>query len=918
MSDTEDLATQWRSISHLLDEALLLSASERPRWLAELPAAHAHLRDTLEHFLQMHARLEGDSFLESPAVVSADSATPAMLSPGDSVGPYRVIEELGTGGMGSVWLAERADGKPRRRVALKLPRMVWASDLSARMEQERDILASLEHPNIARLYDAGLDEQARPYLAIEYVEGVRITHYCQEQKLDTRGRVELFIQVLAAIQYAHTRLVLHRDLKPGNILVNREGEVRLLDFGIAKLVQETPPDLEADAITMTRALTPRYASPEQLRGERLTLVSDVYSLGVILHELLTGLSPYPATAKGRAEVELAVMEGVSTPPSRRVSSALDTGEVRLSGVRLARELRGELDAIVLKSLSLDIPTRYASVEALASDLDHWLNGRPVQASAPSVFTIVRKFVLRNRLAVFSATIATLAILAMSGVAVHQAKKATAESQRAAATRDFLIDMFESANPELHDGREATVRELVHAAAKNLELAGAGDDALATEVYAAISNVWLRLGDDESAIAALRKRADLLSENNVSDRKVTARFDEARLAAHSLMVSRLRESLASATAHDAASNESVSTQADRYWLLGWLSLENDEIQNAQGHFRTSNLLARKLGDDMRIIRSYYGLASVSARFANTHDVRKIIDEGLLQVERSRLSKLEKIKRKFELISCLALIGDYEYGWPLMAAVFYEAKENSKNWVPSQIEIYSYKIMWATRVGDLASADQVIDSIIFENIPNSLRKSDLMLVAALSRMRSGAIGNAITLVNSALEIYQQRDPDQSYKALASLSEIAVLMKNFEHLGGLLQNRAWTSSIEKRHFLDRSLLLEWFKGVKKFSEKDFRTATAHFCNALEFAKKRGPATHPRVALIKLAIWKSTIYERGNTASFFDKKELVLIGKEIRSSSSSDHKVIKLLESLEKGIVGSQAREKRRSYPDWEISLL
>ncbi|MGA0053777.1 MAG: serine/threonine-protein kinase, partial [Steroidobacteraceae bacterium] len=460
MSETNKLATQWRSISELLDEALLLPASERGRWLAELPLEQLHLRETLRHFLELHARIDGEGFLEIPAHASIDAATAMpILSPGDSVGPYRILAEIGAGGMGSVWLAERGDGKPRRRVALKLPRMVWASDLSERLERERDILASLEHPNIARLYDAGLDAQARPYLAIEYVEGLRITDYCREQQLDPRRRIELFLQVLAAVQYAHTRLVLHRDLKPSNILVNRSGDVRLLDFGIAKLVEDGPAETSPDQITASRALTPRYASPEQLRGERLTLVSDVYSLGVILYELLTELSPYPASAKSRVELEIAVMEGALTPPSRRVASVAGSGDLQLTGLRLSRILRGDLDAIVLKSLALDVHSRYASVEAFAADLRRWLEGQPVLASAPSTFVIVRKFVMRNRAAVSIAAVATLAILVMSGVAVFQANKANAESQRAAATRDFLIDMFESANPELRGGREATVGEL---------------------------------------------------------------------------------------------------------------------------------------------------------------------------------------------------------------------------------------------------------------------------------------------------------------------------------------------------------------------------------------------------------------------------------------------------------------------------
>jgi serine/threonine protein kinase len=918
MSETDKLATQWRSISHMLDEALLLPASERGRWLADLPAEHIHLRETLRHFLELQARIEGDDFLESPAAVSWFAAPTPMLSPGDVVGPYRVIEELGTGGMGSVWLAERSDGKPRRRVALKLPRMVWASDLSERMERERDILASLEHPNIARLYDAGLDEKSRPYLAIEYVEGVRITHYCEEHRLDTRRRVELFIQVLAAVQYAHNRLVLHRDLKPGNILVNRNGGVRLLDFGIAKLIEETQPDGEADMITMTRALTPRYASPEQLRSERLTLVSDVYSLGVILHELLTGVSPYPASVKSRAEVELAVIEGVSTPPSRRVATEAGTADLQLSGVRLSRELRGDLDAVMLKSLAVDVSARYASVEALAADLTRWLDGRPVLAVPPSAFVIARKFVMRNRLAVSVATIATLGVLTTSGVAFYQAKKATAESQRAAATRDFLIDMFESANPELHGGREATVRDLLYAATEKLEFAGKRDISLATDTYAAISNVWLKFGDDANAVAALQKRADILSANNAPRTEITARLDEARVAAHSLMVDRLRSALSSEVVREGASEESMAIQADRYWLLGWLSLEDGRIQDARQNFLASNSISNKLGDDIRTTRSYYGFASVSARYSEVEEFRRIIQKGLSQIEKSSLSRWQKIQRRFELISCLALIGDYEHGWPLMSEVFVDSREAFSDWVPSKVEIYSYQIIWAIRVGDISSASAAIKSISFDQIPSSLRKSDLMLAAARFNIKTGTAGESRELVMSALDGYQRGDPQQSYKALAFLSEIAVKTRNYANLREVIQRPEWANPATPRHTIERLMLLEWFKGVERFSERDFASAHTHFHGALTASKTIGPENHPRVSLIRLAIWKSMLVGRETEGRLFDARELLSFEKTIKSTSSSDSEVIKVLRKLKSLIADPQAQEKLRSYPEWEISLL
>lgn len=607
MSETDKLATQWRSISQMLDEVLLLPASERGRWLADLPAEHLHLRETLRHFLELQARIEGDGFLESPAVVSGGAAPTPMVSPGDLVGPYRVIEELGTGGMGSVWLAERSDGKPRRRVALKLPRMVWASDLSERMERERDILASLEHPNIARLYDAGLDEQARPYLAIEYVEGVRITHYCEEHQLDTRRRVELFIQVLNAVQYAHTRLVLHRDLKPGNILVNRNGSVRLLDFGIAKLIEDTQPDGEADMITMTRALTPRYASPEQLRGERLTLVSDVYSLGVILHELLTGVSPYPTSVKSRAEVELAVMEGVRTPPSRRVASESGTGDLQLSGVRLSRELRGDLDAVLLKSLAVDVPARYASVEALTADLARWLDGRPVLAVPPSAFVIARKFVMRNRFAVSVATIATLAILATSGIAFYQAKKATAESQRAAATRDFLIDMFESANPEMHGGREATVRELVSAAERVLYSSLDRQPLVQAEMLGSLVNVWLRLGDIHRANVVLGKKIQSLEDAGEQGALLASLIDKVSLSLSIGDLETAEKLHRRLVENHFVANLTKSDEATLLWQDGWISFYQGRFALALERFGRAERLSKDEGKNSLLISALYGLS-----------------------------------------------------------------------------------------------------------------------------------------------------------------------------------------------------------------------------------------------------------------------------------------------------------------------
>src|SRR5450432_397664 len=303
--ELRDLHSDWPALSALLDEAMALPASERSAWLAALAGERSALRETLARLLEAATGVETDELLDvlprfgAPADEGGDPL--AAPAPDDAVGPYRLLSELGRGGMGAVWLAERADAQPRRKIALKLPHIGWAPGLAARLARERDILASLEHPNIARLYDAGVDQFGRPYLALEYVDGVPIDRYCQSRALPLRARLQLVRQVAAAVGHAHARLVVHRDLKPSNILVTASGEVRLLDFGIAKLLQD---DDTSDATDLTRqsgrALTPDYASPEQIRGETIGTPSDVYSLGVVAYELLAQVRPYrlKATAGG--------------------------------------------------------------------------------------------------------------------------------------------------------------------------------------------------------------------------------------------------------------------------------------------------------------------------------------------------------------------------------------------------------------------------------------------------------------------------------------------------------------------------------------------------------------------------------------------------------------------------------------------
>jgi serine/threonine protein kinase len=377
-------------MSRLLDEALPLDDAGRRLWLERLSPEHQDLAPALRQAL-----LPGDSqaagcigLLALPRLRSADeSSVPAEsgLRPGARVGPYELIEALGAGGMAEVWLARRADGAFKREVALKLPKLTqMRADLEQRFACERDILASLEHPQIARFYDAGIDPNGLPYFAMEYVRGTRLTTWCDAHHLGVRERLKLVLQVLDALQYAHTHQVIHRDIKPSNILVNEAGQVRLLDFGVAKLLAQ---DKEQSRLTVVygRALTPEYASPELARGASVEPASDVYSLGMLLYELLTGCLAYGIKAASSAALlEQAIIAAEVIKPSMHL--APEAGTARgVTQAKLVRQLRGDLDAIVLKALAKAPSDRYGSAAALAGDLQRYLNGQPVDAR-PDHFT----------------------------------------------------------------------------------------------------------------------------------------------------------------------------------------------------------------------------------------------------------------------------------------------------------------------------------------------------------------------------------------------------------------------------------------------------------------------------------------------------------------------------------------------------
>jgi tRNA A-37 threonylcarbamoyl transferase component Bud32 len=504
---------EWALLRRLLDEALELPAEERAAWLDALPPEHAPLKPRLESLLA-HADDEaedgtanggtrtsqrtGQRFGSMPRLAPLDEPPPAL--PPDA-GPYRAIRLLGEGGMGRVWLAERTDGLLQGRpVALKLPHAPWRHpQLAERMAHEREILAVLDHPNIARIYDAGVTAEGQPFLALEYVEGERLDHHVLRLGLDTRQRIALFLQVTSAVAHAHARLVVHRDLKPGNILVTPQGQVRLLDFGIAKLLAADPAQAELTAPAQ-RAMTPQYAAPEQILGQPIGTPADIYSLGVVLYELLTGVLPYQPKRASAASLEDTI---VSTAPPRPSQRAAD--------VSTRRTLQGDLDTVLLKALKKDPAERYATVQAFADDLKRWLDRRPVSAQADSAWYHARKFVQRNRLGVALAGGFVLSLGAALGVALWQANVARAQAAKATAITDFLVGVFKANDIEQAEGRakrEQSVQQLLEQSADTLATTGLADQ---PEVRGELQRVVGGLLNDleilESAIRVRRARVE---------------------------------------------------------------------------------------------------------------------------------------------------------------------------------------------------------------------------------------------------------------------------------------------------------------------------------------------------------------------------------------------------------------------------
>jgi eukaryotic-like serine/threonine-protein kinase len=429
-SDLAPVAQDWKRIEELLDAALTLDSAAREAWLAGLADADRAHAGTLRRLLAVSDTDTGPFMRHPVGLATLDAVAEDMDgdAPGDLVGGYRLESRLGSGGMSTVWLARDTERVLNRRVALKLPKLGWQPGVAERMRQEWAILASLEHPGIARLYDAGTGEDGRPFIAMEHIDGTPIDKHVAAGTQTLAGVLHLVLQVADALAFAHARLVVHRDIKPSNILVSRTGQVKLLDFGVARLLDKGIAPRSDLTLSLGRLMTPGYASPEQVAGQAVTVASDVYSLGVVLYELLAGARPYRLRRQTPAALEEAILEADIPLVSKRA----------LATIPWRRALRGDIDSILAKAMHRDPTARYGSIAEFSDDLRRYLKGLPVRARPEHWLYSARKFAWRHRLGV--ATLALFAVVLVAGVSAvaWQATQAREQARLAALERDRAL------------------------------------------------------------------------------------------------------------------------------------------------------------------------------------------------------------------------------------------------------------------------------------------------------------------------------------------------------------------------------------------------------------------------------------------------------------------------------------------------
>ena len=592
-------ADRWRLVGSIFDRIVDAAPEDRATLLKELCADDTSLRRDVEQLIAADISAHGfdsgvDSASGAAAAEWASGTEEKTWQTHERIGPWRVLSELGRGGMGIVLLAERADGQFEQHAAIKLVKRGMDSDaVQARFLRERQILARLEHPHIARLLDGGIADDGRPYFAMEYIDGEPVLRYCAQCELGLEARIKLFFDVCAAVQFAHGQLVVHRDIKPSNILVTANGEAKLLDFGIAKLLDDSHGGMTQTADAQHRPLTPAYAAPEQIRGQPVSTATDIYSLGVVLFELLTGKRPFDLRDESNVDDVRNAMDSTTTVPL--ASEAVDD-----TAPAMSRRLRGDLDTIILTAMRRDPQRRYATVDAFAKDLQRFLAGQPISARRDSVGYRLGKFVDRHRVGVVSAMLGVIVLIAALVFAVWQAHEKSRQALVSQQVTMFLEGIFRGADPTVSRGANVTAKDMLDQGTDRLHSDAFVEPDVRARLLHTIATTYTDLGMYDRALPlaeeslALRRARSPRSDQDIAESlDDVGRIDRLKADyAHAEPI--LREALELRRATLPSDDPQLIESLDQ---LATLQRNRGDFQAAAGNLQAAlNLAEQRFGKD----------------------------------------------------------------------------------------------------------------------------------------------------------------------------------------------------------------------------------------------------------------------------------------------------------------------------------
>jgi len=784
----------WAALSQLLDEALEVPEVDRAAWIAANRAANPALAAELEAMLNIEPSIDEKGFLSERQ--STELPRWSTLA-GQTFGAYVIERPLGQGGMGSVWLARRNDGRFEGVAAIKFLSLALAGTAGEeRFRREGNALARLTHPNIARLLDAGLSQIGLPYLVLEYVEGQPIDEWCDARALSVEGRLRLFQQVLAAVADAHAHFIVHRDLKPANILVTDDGTVKLLDFGIAKLVEDGGDTSNALTGTHEGVFTYKYAAPEQIRNEPITTATDVYSLGVVLYELLAGRHPTSSEAHTPAEHVVAILDTESGPLSRamtptgshsreeveRLAAARDA-----SPERLRRVFAGDLDNIVAKSLKKKASERYPTVGAMADDVRHYLGHEPVSARADSFGYRAGKFVRRHRVTVGAAVLIAGALV---GAALREARlrsRAESETRKAVAVEEYLVSIFGAADPfapTADKPSEVTARALLDRGAERIDTSLANQPDVRAELRGALGGVYMNLGVYDKATKELRQslaeRRALYGRDNASVAQAMDQLGDVLTKVDSFTEADtlLRGALAIRRKLFGENSDATAQSLDH---LAELLDEKDDFPAAEPLYRSALRIRRELhGDsDLTVATSRVSLGELLLmRSENTEAIGEF--RQALAIRERRLgpnhpATAEAIRREAKAEERLGRYADAEQHYRQALAIDRKALGNDHHSVTS---IYNDLGQMLFKMGRLDEADSLLREALAINRKlfgenHDAVSGNLSNLAIVVRER-GDFDEAERLLEEALAIDQRLYGPEHVNIGFDLNEMAVVLR------------------------------------------------------------------------------------------------------------------------------------------------